>query len=174
MQFFIETERLILRDLLPTDAEGMFALDSDADVHRYVGGRPVKTIEECRTVIEHVRAQYVANGIGRWAVIEKNTNEFLGWAGLKLITEPIGGRVNHYDLGYRFRKEHWGKGYGTEAARATIKYAWEVMNLQMLCGIANVDNAASRRILEKMGMQYLHTFEYDGSIHAWYELVRPK
>ncbi len=173
MQFYIGTERLIMRDLLPTDDEGMFELDSDADVHKYVGGRPVKTIEESRRVIEHVRAQYLANGIGRWAVIEKSASKFIGWAGLKLITEPIGDRVNYYDLGYRFIKPSWGKGFGSEAALASVEYGWNIMNLQEINAIANIDNAASRRILEKTGMEFHGTFDYDGCEHAWYGMPRP-
>src|SRR3954462_3045386 len=105
MKIFAETERLILRELLPTDAEGMFELDSDADVHKYVGKKPVKTIDECRDVIEFIRAQYVSNGIGRWAVIEKSTNNFVGWSGLKLMKEKVNGHIDFYDIGYRLVKK---------------------------------------------------------------------
>ncbi len=172
MQFYIETERLIMRDLLPTDAEGMFRLDSDPEVHKYVGKKPVKTIEESRAVIEIITAQYVANGIGRWAVIEKSSGNFIGWSGLKLIKEPINGHNNYYDLGYRFIKEYWGKGYATETAIATVKYAWDVMNLKELYGMANTANAASRHVLEKTGMVPGNTFFYDGEEHLWYSLQR--
>jgi len=173
MRFYIETERLIMRDLLAEDAEGMFVMDSDADVHKYVGGRPVQTIEQTKSVIDLISAQYESNGIGRWAVIEKSTGSFVRWSGLKLITEPINGHVNYYDLGYRFVKSAWGRGYATETAHATVQYAWDVMQLNELNAIANIDNAASRRVLEKTGMQQDGTFLYDGSEHVWYELIKP-
>jgi RimJ/RimL family protein N-acetyltransferase len=72
MLFYIETERLIMRDLLLSDDDGMFELDSDPEVHRFIGNKPVQTIEESRKVIDIIRQQYEDNGIGRLAVIEKS------------------------------------------------------------------------------------------------------
>jgi ribosomal-protein-alanine N-acetyltransferase len=172
LQFHIPTERLLLRDLSPEDAEGMFELDSDAEVHRYLGGKPVKSLEESERVIDIIRAQYARNGIGRWAVIEKSTGNFVGWSGLKLITEPINGRSGYYDLGYRFIKRYWGKGYATEAANAAVQYAWDDLKLRELYAMADMDNKASRRVLEKTGMRFSGEFDYDGSRHAWYKLVK--
>lgn len=172
MRYLIETERLIMRDLLPTDHEGMFALDSDAEVHRYLGRKPVQTIAQCREVIEFIRQQYDTNGIGRWAVIEKSTGAFVGWSGLKLITEPINDRSNHLDLGYRFIKQYWGKGYATETALAAAAYAWDVLHAQQLCGIAHVDNVASRKVLQRAGLQYLENFDHNGDPYEWYEVHR--
>jgi RimJ/RimL family protein N-acetyltransferase len=78
MKVFVETERLILREMLPEDEKGMFELDSDPEVHRYLGNNPVKSIDQVRNIINSVRLQYKENGIGRWAVIEKASNEFIG------------------------------------------------------------------------------------------------
>ena len=65
MRIFVETDRLILRELLPQDELGMFELDSDPEVHRFLGNQPVKDMERIREVITFVRQQYVDNGIGR-------------------------------------------------------------------------------------------------------------
>lgn len=97
MEIFAETKRLILRELLPIDAEGMFELDSDKDVHQYLGGNAVKSINQSIGDIEFIRKQYMDNGIGRWAVIEKETGGFIGWGGLKLITETCNNKTNYYD-----------------------------------------------------------------------------
>src|ERR1044071_5803845 len=140
MRFYLETPRLILRDLLPTDDAGIFMLDSDPEVHRYVGRKPITTIEQARQVIDIIRGQYESNGIGRWAVVEKDSNNFIGWAGLKLMKEPVNSHVDYHDLGYRFIRPYWGKGYATEAAMATLQYAWQVMCLPKVYAIANVDN----------------------------------
>ncbi|HET9135425.1 MAG TPA: GNAT family N-acetyltransferase [Candidatus Kapabacteria bacterium] len=72
MKIFAETERLILREILPIDDEGMFEMDSDAEVHTYLE-ESVTTIEESRNIIELIRQQYIERGIGRWAMIEKAT-----------------------------------------------------------------------------------------------------
>ena len=87
MEKYLETERLILRELLPTDVVGMFELDSDPEVHKYLGNNPVRTIEETREIIKIICQQYLDNGIGRWAAIEKTSGEFIGWSGLKFIRE---------------------------------------------------------------------------------------
>ena len=172
LKFYIKTQRLVLRDLLTSDVAGMFELDSDAEVHRFLGNKPVKSLDESKNVIEIIRAQYEANGIGRWAVIEQESGNFIGWAGLKLMTEPLNGKVGFYDLGYRFIKRYWGNGYATEAALAAVAFAHNVMKLKEIYGMANIDNIASRTVLEKTGMQYLNTFAYDEDTQvAFYKLV---
>ncbi len=173
-KIFIETERLFLRELVPEDAEGMFALDSDTEVHHYIGQQPVRTIEESRQVIEILRAQYAANGIGRWAVIEKTTGQFIGWSGLKLDKVLTNGYINYYDLGYRFMTKHWGKGYATEAAKAWVKYGFETMGLKEIFGRVNVDNIASQKVIENAGLKYVNTFDCEGIKHKWYRAIDAK
>lgn len=83
MQDVIQTERLILKELVPADADGMFQLDADPLVHTYLGQQPISTMQQAHDTISFIRQQYVDNGIGRWAVEEKDTGRFVGWAGLK-------------------------------------------------------------------------------------------
>lgn len=161
-----------MRDLLPTDDEGMFRLDSDPEVHKYVGRKPVQTIDQSREVIEFVRAQYDSNGIGRWAIIEKETGAFIGWSGLKLITTEINGHNNYLDLGYRFIKDYWGRGYATETALRSVQYAWDELKATELYGMAHVDNAGSRNVLMKCGMQEKNPIDYEGNPYIWYELKK--
>jgi ribosomal-protein-alanine N-acetyltransferase len=171
MQIFATTPRLVLRELHPTDAAGMFELDSDPDVHRYLGRQPVQSIDQCRDVIEFVRRQYAENGIGRWAAIEKDSGEFIGWIGLKLITDPpINGRTGFHDVGYRLIKRFWGQGYATEGALAAIDYGFTELQLPEIYAFAHVDNRGSRNVLEKCGLQYVETFDYDGEPHASYRI----
>ena len=122
MKIFAETERLILREILPTDVEGMYQLDADPDVHKYLGNKPVTSREQTLEVINFIRQQYIDNGIGRWAIINKKSNEFLGWTGLKLVTDETNHHKNYYDLGYRLIKKYWGKGIATESACASLDY----------------------------------------------------
>ena len=171
MKFYIETERLILRELLPTDDYGIFELDSDAEVHRYLGNKPIESIEQARLSIEFIRQQYITNGIGRWAVVEKNSNNFTGWAGLKLITETINNHSYYYDVGYRFIKRYWGKGYATEAAKACVDYGLNNLNPEQMYGMANCDNKASRKVLEKAGLSYVETFDYNGEETDWFKII---
>jgi len=86
MKIFAETERLLLREMFPSDVDGMYELDSDPDVHRYLGNKPVIDKDQIIDVINLIRQQYIDNGIGRWAIIDKKNNEFIGWTGLKFVT----------------------------------------------------------------------------------------
>jgi [ribosomal protein S5]-alanine N-acetyltransferase len=170
MKTALETKRLILRELLPTDDIGMFELDSNPEVHRFVGKKPVKHIDESRLMIENIRKQYTVNGIGRWAVILKETNEFIGWSGIKLITDTINNHQNFYEIGYRFIQKHWGKGYATEAGLAFVDFAFNELKVPALYAYADKGNLDSRRILEKIGMQYVNSFDLEGEEEVWYEI----
>lgn len=168
-----ETERLILRELVMPDDVGMFKLDSDPQVHRYLGNAPVKSLSESREIIAYIREQYTEVGIGRWAVIEKSTGEFVGWSGLKFVTDMINQHSNFYDIGYRIRRKHWGKGYATESAIGVLNYGFNKLNLPVIYGMAHVDNSASNHILKKIGLNLVESFNYDGTPHNWYKIKRP-
>lgn len=171
MKIYLETERLILREMLPSDAEGMFELDSNKTVHRYLGTKPVKTIEDSQKTIDYVRNQYKNRGIGRWAAIEKSTGDFIGWSGLKFyFEESFNNHTNFYDLGYRFIPRYWGKGYATESAKAVLDYAFKVLNIETVVGMADVENVASNIVLKKIGLKYIEDFSYNDQTVAWYEL----
>lgn len=170
MDLIIETERLLLREIRHDDAKALFRLDSNPNVHLYLGKDPVKTIDECYNIIEKIRGQYESNGIGRFAVIVKETNENIGWAGLKFITEPENRHVNFYDIGYRLQEEHWRKGYAYEAAKAWRDYAFKEMKLDKIYASAHIENVASNKILQKLGMELKGDFEYDDLPCHWYEL----
>ena len=172
MKIFGETERLILREILPIDRNGLFAIDSDPDVNIYLGNNPVKTIEQTDDIIKFIRKQYVDNGIGRWAMVEKSTNNFIGWAGLKLIKELTNNRIDYYDLGYRLNKSYWGKGFATEAAKATLNYGFNTLNLNEIYAIADSKNIASRNVIEKVGFKYKETFTYCDTDHDWFEIQK--
>ncbi|WP_293789385.1 GNAT family N-acetyltransferase [uncultured Pedobacter sp.] len=170
MKVFAETDRLILRELIPEDAEGMFEMDSDPEVQRYLGNKPVKSITQSLANIEFIRKQYIDNGIGRWAVIEKATGDFVGWSGLKLITETTNNHINYYDLGYRFSKRFWGKGYATETAKAARDYGFNELNLNEIIGIADINNLGSIHVLEKVGLKRISIFDHGGAKHYWMKI----
>lgn len=167
----IETSRLILRKIQDSDVQGMYALDSDPDVHHYLGRKPIHTIEEAQGVIDYIRRQYHDDGIGRWAMILKNEGKFVGWAGLKYERE-VRHDMHYYDLGYRLLKKYWGQGFATEAARASLKYGFENMKLPVIYAGAHVDNSGSNKVLRKVGMSFVETFEFDGADHHWYRFRR--
>jgi ribosomal-protein-alanine N-acetyltransferase len=170
MNLTLETDRLLLRELIHSDAEAFFVMDSNPKVHQYLWNKPVQKIEETIEIIEFVRKQYVENGIGRFAMISKETNEFIGWAGLKLNTETVHNKVNFYDIGYRLDEKFWGKGYASEASFAWLNYAFETMKIKTMEAAAHTDNSASNRILQKIGMQMTEIYLEDDVSWNWYQL----
>ena len=151
----------------------MFELDSNPNVHIYIGKKPVTTIEQSAAYIENLQQQYKDFGTGRWAVILKETNEFLGWSGIKFITDEINNHKNFYEIGYRFIEKHWGKGYATEAGKAFIEYAFDNLKADAVYAYADAGNDNSRKILEKLGLRYVNSFEYQEELEVWYELKNP-
>lgn len=172
MKIFAETDRLILREILPTDIEGMFALDSDPNVHKYLGNKPVVNKNETVEVINFIRQQYIDNGIGRWAIIDKKTNDFIGWTGLKFVTDLTNNHKNYYDLGYRLRKKYWGQGLATESAIASLQYAFDKLNTNEIYAIADCNNTGSNNILKKVGLNFIETFTLNGIEHNWYKITK--
>lgn len=172
MKTSFETERLLLREILPSDAEGMFQLDSNPEVHKYLGNNPVKTIDQSERVIAMIRQQYIDNGIGRWAVILKETNAFVGWSGIK-IEKNVNGYERFYDLGYRFIEAYWGKGYAFESAKACVDFGFHELKLPVINAIADVNNKGSINVLKKCGLQPTDTFLHDGDPHFWFERKNP-
>ena len=172
MKIFTQSERLLYRELVDEDEQDMFILDSNPAVHKYLGNSPVKTMDEIRAVIKYVRDQYATNGIGRWATIEKATGNFIGWSGIKLVTDDALNREPHYDLGYRFIQQYWSMGYATEAAITSINYGFEVIGVTEIYGRAQAGNKTSQRVMEKAGMRRYGIGLYDGIEHVLFKITR--
>lgn len=167
----IETKRLIIRTITEDDTQGIFELDADPQVHQYLGKKPIKSMEEATAIVQYIRNQYKNYGIGRWAVIDKENNEFIGWSGLKYETQ-VRSNFNYYDLGYRLKKKYWGKGIATETALLSLSYGFEKMNLSEIYAGADIDNIASNKVLQKVGLKFIETFMYDNAPHNWYKITK--
>ena len=179
MQFYLEIERLILREIQDSDVNGMFELDSDAKVHHYLGRNPISTKQEAKKNINFIRQQYKEFKIGRFAVIEKKSGEFMGWSGLKLNKgkkEALNGYQNFIDIGYRFIPRFWNKGYGLESAVACLNYGFTKKNYNVIYGAADIENIGSNKILQKIGLQFVNEFDYKYEQNIikvnWYELKK--
>lgn len=173
MNIIIETTRLLLRTFTVSDAPLIYKLNLDPDVTLYTGD-PIQDLQQAEQVLEQIiLPQYVLYNHGRWAVHTKQELDpraigFIGWCGLKARPER-----NEIDLGFRFIKTAWGKGYATEAAFACMKYGFEKLNLQRIIGRAMPQNVASIRVLEKCAMQFIGEEEVDGHPAMTYESINP-
>ncbi|WP_428069885.1 GNAT family N-acetyltransferase [Chryseobacterium gambrini] len=167
---YLETQRLILRKFEETDAERLFLLDSDPEVMKYIGVPPLSDITESENVIKMIQQQYLDNGVGRLAVIEKESGLLIGWSGLKLLTQEINGYNNIYDLGYRFIPVYWGKGYALESAKASLDFGFNDLKAETMYAHAHSENEGSNHILRKLGFEKTGEFTEPDGICFWYEL----
>ncbi len=175
-KIILETPRFILREFSTDDVDGLFLLESNPNVYRYlsifhpVTGEnlyPPKTSkDEVYPIIENIQKQYEENGFGRWAIISKDNNDFIGWCGLKVETEIRKPQV-YNDIGYRLREEYWGKGIATETAKACMDYGYNKLNLDTICAAAVKDNIASDRVLHKIGLKRSEEFIFEG-VDCWF------
>ncbi|MGF1586120.1 MAG: GNAT family N-acetyltransferase [Bacteroidales bacterium] len=168
----LNTERLFLRELDFSDENDIFEMDSDPDVHRFIDNNPVKSITQTREFIEAIQNQYKESGVARMAVVCKETHECLGWAGLEFFKTPVNNHVNFYELGYRFKKKHWGKGYATESSKAIIGYGFEQLNINTIFAITYPTHTDSQRVLNKLGFKHANAFNYGRDLMYWFELKR--
>jgi len=172
MKIFAETDRIILREIVEADAPAFFEMDADPEVHTFLGSAPLQHIDQALAAIRHIRAQYVSHGIGRWAIVDKETREFVGWGGLKFRQDTVNGHTDFYDVGYRLLKRFWGMGFATESASASIGYAFETLKLDAVFALANVDNIASRKALLKSGLKITAELTHEGIACHWFEISR--
>jgi len=147
MKIIFETDRLIIRELSTSDAENFYKLNSDPEVIQFTGDAPFSSVDEAKGFLENYN-EYAEYGYGRWAVLSKADNEFLGWCGLKYNEEQM------VDLGFRFFKKYWGNGFATEAAKACLDYGFSKLLLETIIGRALIENKASIKVLEKIGMEF--------------------
>lgn len=168
MNFYIETDRFILREFRETDVDDLFEMDSDPEVHAYLGNNPVKSKETIEEVIANVRQQYKDHGIGRWMIEDKETGEGVGWSGLKFETNSID-QSKYYDLGYRLKRKHWGKGIATETSEAAIEFGFDNLHLKQISAAAHKDNGASNHILKNLGFRQTQEFFFENEPCFWYD-----
>jgi RimJ/RimL family protein N-acetyltransferase len=153
------TDRLTLRDLMETDADLLFELDSDPEVMRYIGPRPAPDIAGYR---ERTRTVYMPIQEHPWhgvrIVLDRTNGEFLGWVFVRPATaykyaRELGWtRPDEVEVGYRYRRCAWGRGVATEAAAPLVQLALADPATTAVVACALESNAASLRVLEKLGL----------------------
>ena len=150
----IETERLILRPYEPSDDRDLHELVSQPEIMEFIP-EDVMTLQEVRRIITWLQECYPKNTpekIIKWtlAVVLKETNRVIGSCGLG----PLDFSTDETELFYALRKEYWGKGLATEAARAVLKYAFKTIKIERLVAVTMPANVGSVKVIEKLGLSF--------------------
>lgn len=146
-----ETERLRLRELNETDAAFILELLNEPGWLRYIGDRGIRTLDGARQyIVNGPVAMYRKHGFGLYAVVGKHEpGEPLGVCGL--IKRDA---LDDVDIGFAFLARHGGCGYAVESAAAVLDHARRVLRLPRIVAITAVDNHASMRLLERIGLRF--------------------
>jgi RimJ/RimL family protein N-acetyltransferase len=150
MNIVFQTPRLLLRQFTEADAPQVLSLNSDPEIVKYVHELPLQTEEQAKKILIDIILPQYKNNLGRWAIHTRENNEFIGWCGLKYRPE-----LDEIDLGYRLMQKAWGKGYATEAAQHSLDHGFNALKLKLVTGRAHIENLASIKVLEKIGMDYI-------------------
>lgn len=172
MDLILETDRLIIREMIHEDAEALFDMDKNPDVHKYLWQKPFTKIEEIHAYIDLIRNQYETNKIGRFSTIIKETNELIGWTGIKFVNDHFeNGITNFYDYGYRLNAKSWNKGYATEASKAWLDYGFNKMKIQEMNAYTHAENGASNYVLDKVGFNFIEDYpDQKGVTWKWWQM----
>ena len=165
MAVVLETERLLLRHLEPEDADAIYAVLGDSVAMQYYP-QPFNR-EDAENWIERNLQRYRADGCGLYAVMLKAGGEVIGDCGiLKQIVEG----EPELEVGYHLQRNHWGRGYATEAARACMRLAFGEFGAEKVISLIRPENVPSRRVAERNGMTVERQVMFAGLPHLVYAM----
>jgi RimJ/RimL family protein N-acetyltransferase len=161
------TERLLLRGLELSDFDAYAAICADPEVRRYLGdGRPLERPAAWRE-IALLLGHWGLRGFGQWAVVERQTGELVGRAGL---WEPEG--WPGLEVGWVLGRRWWGRGFATEAARAAMDHAFGSLDARRVISLIHPENGRSIRVAERLGERYERRVELSRTVHHLYGIDR--
>lgn len=162
--FVIETPRLILRAWRESDAAPFHALCSDPAVMEHLDG--VRTREETNDMLDRQRKQQAQYGHCFWAMERREDNALLGFCGLRVGGHPGTGVEKELEIGWRLRRQAWGRGYACEAAEASMEWGWAYTHWPRIAAWTVPANAASWGLMKRLGMTERPDLDFDHPLFA--------
>ncbi len=164
-----ETPRLQLRYFVPEDVALLSQILADPEVMRFSVAGP-KTLEQTQSLVDVCRAEYETNGYALYAVIHKEDNRLIGYCGFmpQMVSD-----TPEVELGYRLHRAYWGRGLGTEAAQAAVKYAADTLKLTRLVAVIEADNIGSVQVALRAGFHEETETEWRGLSVGVYAVTLP-
>lgn len=163
----LETERLILRPVTRIHTAEYTALVADPDVMRYVGlvAGQVLDQEQAEDLVIGAADAWLKRGYGRWSVFERSSTEFAGFTGFRC-------EQGVPELICLFKKKFWGKGYATESSRTCLDYGFDALGFREVCAYCRPSNEKARRLMERLGGEFVGITDFYGVDGAAYRFTR--
>jgi ribosomal-protein-alanine N-acetyltransferase len=160
-----ETERLVVRQYNFEDAENFYLLNSDPNVMKYI--RTPKTRQQAFQFLQENIEYYKEFPVyGRWALIEKASQQFIG----SFMIRPSAAVNGKIELGYAMFKNYWGKGYATESVKGGLDFAFRQLQLPSVIAITQTENISSQKVLLKCGFTQLENINDNGRIVNFFSI----
>jgi RimJ/RimL family protein N-acetyltransferase len=167
-QRIITTERLRLVPFAPAHAAGLHKMNSDPEVMRYLGDP--QSLEEVDASILRQQDKWAQHGFGWWSVFERESGDLVGAACLQHLGHV---ETNPLEIGWRLLPSAQGKGYATEAGQAAMDYGFNVIGETYLTAVTDLENKASARVMERLGMRYIGIQTHYDVPCVTYEIHKP-
>lgn len=161
----IQTHRLRLRRFTWGDLDELAFISADPETRRYMWAGPLtrdQTADNIRRWIE----EYEERGLGTLALVYKPDGRLIGQCGLGIESDEL------YSVGYMIYRDYWGLGLATEAGSALLEHVFETFGPNVIRAEAMADNAASRRVMEKLGMTHQITVSHEAADQVFYTIAR--
>ncbi|OEH93056.1 GNAT family N-acetyltransferase [Bacillus solimangrovi] len=167
----LESERLVMRELVEDDAQGILNCFSNEDVLRFYGQNPLTDVEQVKKIIKNFAANYKQKQGIKWGIERKGTEGIIGTIGF----HDWSSEHRRAEIAYALLPEHWGKGYATEAVSEVISYGFRELNLTRIGAVVFTENHASNKLLTKLGFEqegvlrnymYQYNVPYDTNVYA--------
>ncbi|WP_010676584.1 GNAT family N-acetyltransferase [Bacillus timonensis] len=167
----LETERLGLREIVHSDAQGIYSCFSNKDVTRYYGQDPITEIEQAEQFVEFFAKNYREKRGIRWAIEIKEEDGLIGTIGFNAWSP----KHKRAEIGYELHPEHWRKGFATEAIQKVVSYGFNELGLARIGAIVFLENEASNDLLSKLGFEkegilrnymYQNGASYDTNVYS--------
>lgn len=152
----LQTPSLTLRPLQAADAPILRRIYQTEGVLRYFPSTTPPPLEKVERFIAGQQAHWEQYGYGNWGLLPHGERDIIGWAGLQYLSE-----LDETEVGFLLAQPFWGRGFATEAARASLQFGFECFDLDHIIALVHPENLASRRVIQKCGMTCLET------IHLW-------
>ena len=158
----LESENLILRQFREQDLDDLAEMSADAEVMRFLGGKPLDRLESWRMLCA-ILGHWQLRGFGMWALEEKATGRFVGRLG---FIYPDG--WPGFELGWTLARHSWGRGYATEGARRALEHGFSEMDREHVISLINPENVRSVAVAERIGERHEKTIDFlDQKIHVY-------
>ena len=143
----LHTPRLVLRSMIESDAATLHDIYQVEGILQYFPNPTPPPLERVEKFIAEQQAHWKKYGYGNWGIVLKGGTKLIGWAGLQFLPQ-----TNETEIGYLLDKSAWGRGYTTEAARASLQFGFDHFNFDEIIALVHPDNAASLKVAAKCGL----------------------